>query len=986
MTSADTPSSGAPDPSRVRLLFDASCDLPAAQWDAVFAAHDANAAERRATVALLERDRGTPSPNTRARDFLLSPVASVLGRMASQDVRPGDRLGPWRVGEKIGEGGMGQVFRASREDGQFTQIAALKVLSGLPTGEALDRLALERQVLAALSHPNIARLIDGGTTPKGRPYLVMDFIDGEDIESYCVRVRPGLRQRVALLREICLAVAYAHQHLTLHCDLKPSNIIVDKTGRPVLLDFGIAQLVTTSDTAGAPATPAGFTPRFSSPEQQAGAPLTTATDVYSLGQLIEHVVLDAAHALERDELMAVVTRATARLPAERYRNPDALAEELQRFLDRIPLEARPDRMGYVARKLLQRRWGSVAVALAFSLTAAALTASALWQRDRAMVAEAAARAELERTRIAEGNARRERDRAQGSETRAIAREREAENAREQAQSERDKARRAEIRAQSETQRAIQAEASALLEAQKVGAVRDFLVSLFSDMNQSPQGARKLLASDLLEQGRQRAEKELSGQPELNATMLLTLARIYERIGDLRQARALYSATVDAERKLGGRPLIEAEALARLALVLSNDGAHKTAEPHAREALALRIRHAGEDSLQAADSHSILALTLSGLGNHQDAQDHASRSLTIRERTLGPDAEAVAAAHHNLGQVQAQAGQFDASIESYRRALKIKQALFGDRHANTLSSVEGLGQTLRRAKRLAEAEPLLVEAVNMQRELNGSDSSRFAAAADSLANLLHDMGRVREARNYYQQALAVMELTPENATSLRAAFYANNLANALEDLCEYAAAEMLYRKSIAIREKHWKREDPGVVRARANLGRALNRGGKSGEAAEVFADVLAVREQSLPAGHLETLDARLGLLESLVKQGDTTRARAAWPTIAKAAESLSGPRLANFQRIAALFHAASGDDQRAGALLKARWDAAAASGGADNPSTLAAKLDYAEVLAHKSPLEAAQLVAGLGATLGARSPAACSTASRISRVAMQRASR
>ncbi|MBL8513960.1 MAG: serine/threonine protein kinase, partial [Betaproteobacteria bacterium] len=413
---------------RIRALFDAACDLPRDEWAARLESLGATEDEKTEVLTLLERDLKRTPQGPRTPDPLSNPVAGVLARMAAQDIEPGDRLGPWRVGAKLGEGGMGQVFRATREDGQFTQTAALKILSGLPTGEALERLHRERQILASLSHPNIARLIDGGTTPRGRPYLVMDLVDGEDIETYCKTRQPDLPTRVALMRDIGLAVAYAHQRLTLHCDLKPSNIMVDKAGRPILLDFGIAQWTTATDATGAFATPVAFTPRFSSPEQQAGQPLTTAADVYSLGRLLEDTTRGLGTALQRRELAAIVNCATAKDPRERYRGPEALADDLQRFLDRMPLQALPPSTAYVAQKFLQRRWGALGAVAAFVLMAALLTFSALTQRDRAVLAESAARAELEKTLKAEAAARLARDKAQASEARAIAGEHQAESA------------------------------------------------------------------------------------------------------------------------------------------------------------------------------------------------------------------------------------------------------------------------------------------------------------------------------------------------------------------------------------------------------------------------------------------------------------------------------------------------------------------------------------------------------------------------------
>ncbi|MBL8514004.1 MAG: tetratricopeptide repeat protein, partial [Betaproteobacteria bacterium] len=566
------------------------------------------------------------------------------------------------------------------------------------------------------------------------------------------------------------------------------------------------------------------------------------------------------------------------------------------------------------------------------------------------------------------------------EARAIAGEHQAESATRVAESERDNARRAGTLAQSEARRAVNAEAKALLEAQQAGAVRDFLVALFTDMDHAQQGARQLSAYDLLEQGRTRADKELASQPKLHATILMILARVYERTGDLRQAKNLFQATVEVERKLGTRPLIEADALMHLALVQANDRAHAAAEGPARASLALRLKHAGADALVTAESHSTLALTLSGLQRHAEAREHMQKALTIRETILGPKDAEVAFALHNLGQIQAQAGQYEDGIASYRRSIDIKRVALRPNHPSVAGSIEGLGQTLRRAGRLAEAEPHLTEAYKLQREINGPESGRFASAADSLGNLLHDMGRFAEARRYYQEAVSALEKSPQNATSVRAALYLNNLASAHDDLCEYDTAQRHYQKSIEIRKIHLKREDPGVLRAENNLGRSLNRAGKLLEARMALQPVLEIRAKSLPVDHVDLIDTRIALLESEIGLGQRERAAAGWSVLSPIEPSLTGARKFEFQRVAALFRAMNGDAPGAQRLLKSRWDAMAGAQGATHVSTLRAQLDYAEALARSAPDEAARIATPLRESLALRAPQACGVKARVERLA------
>ena len=427
-------------------------------------------------------------------------------------------------------------------------------------------------------------------------------------------------------------------------------------------------------------------------------------------------------------------------------------------------------------------------------------------------------------------------------------------------------------------------------------------------------------------------------------------------------------------------MIEADALMHLALVQANDRAHAAAEAPARASLALRLKHAGENELSTAESHSTLALTLSGLQKHAEARQHMSKALAIRERILGPMDREVAFALHNLGQIQAQAGEFDAGIESYRRSIAIKRAVLDPKHASIANSIEGLGQTLRRAGRLAEAEPHLLEAYRLQREINGPSSGRFASAADSLANLLHDRGRVAEARGYYQEAVSALEKTPANATSVRAALYLNNLASALEDLCEYDDAASHYRRSLAIRRRHMAREDPALLRTESNLGRSLVRAGKVAEAQVELVPVLALRAKALPADHGDVIDTRLALWETEIKLGQRERAMATESALSTIETKFTGARTLNFQRIAAAHRAMLGDAAGAQRLLKARWEGESGGRGASHPEALRAQLDYAEALARTAPAEAARMALSMRESLANSSPAACGVSLRLDRLA------
>ena len=266
---------------QVREVLDRAISLPAAERSAYLESACGGDQDLRNEVGSLLR-----SHDEAGSVFLKNPAADVrhaFSDLAAKTSRIGRRIGVYQIVEEIGHGGMGEVYRATRADGQYKKEVALKLVRvGLDTPALIDRFRHERQILASLDHPNIARLLDGGTTEEGIPYLIMELIEGTPIDQYCDQLNLDVPQRLQLCLRVCGAVQYAHQRLVIHRDLKPSNILVTIEGIPKLLDFGIAKILDPS--AGEETTALRpMTPEYASPEQIRGEPITTATDVYSLG-------------------------------------------------------------------------------------------------------------------------------------------------------------------------------------------------------------------------------------------------------------------------------------------------------------------------------------------------------------------------------------------------------------------------------------------------------------------------------------------------------------------------------------------------------------------------------------------------------------------------------------------------------------------------------------------------------------------------------
>ena len=403
----------ASDPQRIDELFLEAADLPRAEraafLDRVCAG---DPAAREEIESLLRAD--TDGAGIRAA--VESEAAVFLGGTSLI----GTRLGAYRLLQEVGRGGMGSVYRAERDDDQYKKSVAVKVVRrGMDTDEVLGRFRHERQILAGLEHPNIARLLDGGTTPDGRPYFVMEYILGQPIDVYCRERLLDVSAKLRLFLQVCEAVSYAHQSLIVHRDLKPGNILVTADGVPKLLDFGVAKLLSPGADPGFTATalPSGpLTPEYASPEQVRGLPVTTASDVYALGVVlyelltgrraqpmqtrtpeeIDRVVCEtqlARPGLDED-LDNIVLMATRKERERRYRSVDEFSADIGRFLERRPVMARQDSLGYRAKKFVSRHRLPIAAAALVAVSLVAGTTVALLQAREAQAQRATAERRL----------------------------------------------------------------------------------------------------------------------------------------------------------------------------------------------------------------------------------------------------------------------------------------------------------------------------------------------------------------------------------------------------------------------------------------------------------------------------------------------------------------------------------------------------------------------------------------------------------------
>ena len=406
---------------RCEELFHAAAPLAGTERDALLERSCAGDPELRADVERLL------AAHDRAGDFISSPaVATVREGVGADESLVGRLVGPYRLVREIGRGGMGAVYLAERADGQYEQRVAVKVIKrGMDTEQVLERFRAERQILASLDHPNIARLLDGGSTDRGVPFFAMEYIEGQPIDAWAAGRVLSVDDRLRLFLQVCGAVSYAHQHLVVHRDIKPLNILVTADGVPKLLDFGIAKVLHEEGDQ-ATSTVTGMrllTPEYASPEQVEGQHATTVSDVYALGVVLYELLtgrspyrlrsrtpLDIVEAVRttdperpsavggteklrrrlRGDLDTILLTALRKEPARRYQSVEQFAGDVRRHLDGLPVRARPDTFGYRAGKFVRRNRVPVAAGVLLSLALLGGTVATAYQAQQARAAQARA--------------------------------------------------------------------------------------------------------------------------------------------------------------------------------------------------------------------------------------------------------------------------------------------------------------------------------------------------------------------------------------------------------------------------------------------------------------------------------------------------------------------------------------------------------------------------------------------------------------------
>ena len=789
---------------QVRKLFDAVCELEPSQWQSELARRSIDPDVIAETLELLQAQ-------TRDLGSARAPLEHLLTASMASELVEGDHIGPWRLCGRLASGGMGIVFRGERGDGLYAQDVAIKFLQGEPGPRVAERLAAERRILAGLQHPNIARLYDGGTTPAGHPYLVMEFVHGEPLDVYCARHKPDLRQRLDLFLKICNAVQAAHARLVLHCDLKPSNILVRADGEPVLLDFGVSRLL---DGGEGQARAQFFTPAYASPELQAGQPVGVASDVFSLGAVLAELLAgrggrrgssDAGKAVSppsalagadctwvcalRGDLDAIVVRAGALPPEQRYPSVEALAADVVRWQQHRPVQARGGGRGYRAGRWLRRNWRGVSVLLAVLLLAAWF----VW-------------------RLAEAHAAAER------------------------------------------------------EAKVAEQVSAFMVSMFEAADPRAKGLRggeNISAREVLERAATRIDEELDASPEVRARLKGTIGLAYRNSGDLVRAEPLMLSAAEGLAASGGeRNLDEAAKLFNLmagSFANNRNGAEGTRL--AQRALAL-LGAQPADSFRVAQSYN--SLGLSQLSEQRyDAAEAAFRQALQRHELAKRD-QFIGVSLDNLGMMYRRKGDLQASAAAFDRSTPMFKQMFGEMSYEFWSSNTERALMLLDRGDLDEAIATLEANLARAPKIFGEHSVYFISENNRLALALIRKGEFERARPYVATALRQSaQVMGEDSYNYSAMLEtAAILAAATGDTTK---AETDYRRMLDIRAAAIGRDHPDTLDATLQLGLFLTRQGKA------EGDALVQRAHQLwlariPADSANGIRVRQGWAEWLLAKG------------------------------------------------------------------------------------------------------------------------
>ena len=711
--------------------------------------------------------------------------------------RVAQTIGPYHLLQKIGEGGMGEVWVAEQEKPIQRRVALKLIKTGMDTRQVIARFESERQALAMMDHPAIAKVFDAGETEDGRPYFVMEYVQGIPVTAYCDQNRLTTQERLELFKHVCEGVQHAHQKAIIHRDLKPSNILVaiqDGVAVPKIIDFGVAKATAQSLTERTMYTELGMmvgTPEYMSPEQaeMSGQNVDTRTDVYSLGVILYELLVGAlpfdSKELRRagyDEIRRKIREEDPPKPStrlstmgeastaqaqkrrterpalirqirgdldwitmktlekdrtRRYGSPSDLVADIDRYLHHQPVVACPPSTLYKAKKFVRRHRFGVGVASAIAILLAAFSVTTAIQARR------------------------------------IARERDRANQ----------------------------------EAKTSRQVSDFLVELFQVADPEEARGGNISAREILDRGSQRVATELREQPAVRATMLNTMGKVYRNLGLFDKAMDLTQESLDIRQKMFPKESEEVVAsLGTLGVVKMDKGDFAAAEALMQQALEIQRKMLGPEHVDVAASLNNLGSLRFAAGDWKGSEQYFREALALSRKLLGGESLPIATTLNDLAIVLNYQEKYEESEALYRESLAIRRKLLGGDHPLIAQSVNNIAMSYLRQKKYSQAEPMFQEALAINRKAVGEVHPVVASNLNNLALVYLEQGQVDKAEEYFQEVLALDrkiygENHPKVAQTLQ------SLGAALQREKKYKEAEESMRQALTIKlmtfpETHW----------------------------------------------------------------------------------------------------------------------------------------------------------------------------------------
>lgn len=776
-----------------------------------------------------------PGPTTRDITRGTGPQSRAIGAAALDVTREpartltGSKIGSYSLVSVLGRGGAGTVYLGERADRQYSGQVAIKIVDNTAVQTSLGvRFRAERQILASLNHPNIARLLDAGETDDGQAYLVMEYVRGEPVDRYCDSLQLDMRARLRLFLDICAAVQYAHQNLIVHRDLKPGNILVTAEGVTKLLDFGIAKLLDTGDfrqlTQLTEHNDRLLTPEFASPEQVLGHAVTTASDVYSLGVVLYQLlcglrpydVPGSASRLELErsicvadpprpstalqrametepgegqpaiatialargasadrlqkqlhgDIDSIVMRALRKEPQHRYGSIDQLAADVRRYLANEPVEARQGNWLYYSQRFVRRHTIGVATSALFLFLVIGV-AVVLSFKNHAIA-------------VALDNANQERERAE--------------------------------------------------------KVSDFMLKTFRSASPFVNFGREPTARDLLDQAARGIQTDLGQQPEVQAVLLEEMGRSFRQLGLPDRAVGYLQDSLRIQRRLHGSDdarmgLI----LTELAIVLRETSRFEESDRVFAEALSVSLRSQGQRSYADAKLMVELGRLEMLRSNIQQAREHFTLALNVMRELRGPEDAEVAAVLVELSNVSVWADDLEQAEQTASAAVEIYKSA-PQYHPDRVMADFRLAEILMYRGQIDSAAPLFERALAAQRLLYGNNNDIVAYTLGSLAQVRIAQNNIREAEALIREALA-MHRGSGSAAGNKIGHLQTLLATVLMRQSKFAEAESLLRDTLDVYAKHLPRDHQYVASAEHYLGETLMGAGKLSDAEATLTEAM-----------------------------------------------------------------------------------------------------------------------------------------------------